>query len=92
MILLIDEKETDKYKACLTPEVIQRLRDKTETGIAFVDDEGQPKGALTISSVEGMEGQYGKNAVIEYFFVPPKYRRQGVFREMISLRIPLCTN
>ena len=92
MILRIDEKETDKYKACLTPEVMKRLRDKTETGIAFVDDEGQPKGALTISSVEGMEGQYGKNAVIEYFFVLPKFRRQGVFREMLSFVKDRWTN
>ncbi len=84
MIVQIDPKQADRFSECLTQEVKERLQTKKEMGIGVLSEDGRPQGVMTLSSTEGMEDQSGKNAVIEYFYVLPKYRRQGVFKEMLA--------
>ncbi len=84
MISRIDPRQADIFSECLTQEVKARLSAKKELGIGAVSEDGHPQGILTISSTDGIEDQKGKNAVLEYFYVLPRYRRQGVFKEMLS--------
>ncbi len=84
MVIRIDPKQAGRFKGLLTGDVLERIKAKKEIGIASVTPKGELQGVMTLSAVDGMEGQVGKNAVAEYFFVAPRYRRQGVFREMLD--------
>ncbi len=84
MVVRIDPRQADRFLECLTRDVKDRIQTKKEMGIGAVSEDGQPQGLMVLSSIDGMENQQGKNAVIEYFYILPRFRRQGVFKEMIS--------
>ena len=84
MIVRIRPEQAEVFRPCLTQEVLQRLINKKELGIGALTPEGDPQGVLTVSVTDGIEGQQGRNTIIEYFYVLPKYRRQGVFKDMLA--------
>lgn len=84
MIKMIAPGEADEFKSCFTPEVLARINNKQEMGIGALSDNNEPMGAVSLSISDAIEGEEGRNLILEYFFILPKYRRAGVFRSILE--------